>query len=226
MSIRSLLVANRGEIALRVFRTARDMGITTTAVFVEADANAPFVVEADVAVRLADGGYLDGEAIIAAANHYQYDMSIVSSAVEVNYRQRDRILTKLQDHLKVLRGTTVGVLGLTFKGGTNDLRDAPAITLIQRLHNHGVVVRAHDPVAIPYSKKQFPNLTVAYCDEVLSLARGCDAVVIATDWPQYRSLPLTELRGAMKGELLLDARNLLNPDEVVRAGLTYVGVGR
>lgn len=168
----------------------------------------------------------DTRAITATAERYGHEMRIVRSAIEVNRRQRQHVVDKLQDHLKVLRGTTVGVLGLAFKGGTDDLRDAPALTLIELLDHRGAVVRAHDPIAIPHARAQHPALPVSYHEDVVALAKGCDAVVITTDWDDYRHLPWPEIAAAMRGTLVLDARNLVAPDPVRAAGLTYVGVGR
>ena len=168
----------------------------------------------------------DTRAILATAAEYEYEMPLVRAAVDVNARQRIKIVERLQEHLKVLRGTTVGVLGLAFKGDTDDLRDAPSLTLIEVLAQRGATVRAHDPIAEPNARQQHPALHVEYAPDEVDLARGCDAVVIATDWQQYRTLPLAEMRDAMRGTLVLDARNLLAPDAVRAAGLTYVGVGR
>ena len=168
----------------------------------------------------------DTRAIVATAASYDYDMPLVRSAIDVNQRQRVRVVEKLQDHLKVLRGTTIGLLGLAFKGDTDDLRDAPAITLIEQLASRGAVVRAHDPIAIPNAKAQHPELDVEYCDDPVDLARGCDALVVVTDWQEYRTLPLAAMREAMRGTLLLDARNLLVPEHAREAGLSYVGIGR
>ena len=168
----------------------------------------------------------DTRAILATAASYDYEMPLVRSAIDVNQRQRIRVVEKLQDHLKVLRGTTIGVLGLAFKGDTDDLRDAPALTLIEHLRQRGAVVRAHDPIAMPNARTQLPDLDVEYADDEVALARGCDAVVIVTDWPQYRTLPLAAMRDAMRGRLLVDARNLLQPEQATAEGLTYVGIGR
>ena len=168
----------------------------------------------------------DTKAIMATANRYDYDMAIVQAAVGVNYRQRLHIIEQLQQQLKVLRGTTIGLLGLAFKGNTDDLRDAPALTLIEELSDRGAMVRVHDPVAIPKVRHQHPDLAVEYCEDVPCLAIGCDAVVVVTDWQQYKQLPLTEMRRRMRGDLILDARNLLNPEEVHRHGFSYLGVGR
>jgi UDPglucose 6-dehydrogenase len=168
----------------------------------------------------------DTRAIMATADRYGYAMDIVRSAVDVNQRQRARVVEKLQDHLKVLRGTTIGLLGLAFKGGTDDLRDAPALTLIDLLAGRGAVVRAHDPIAVPHARAQYPDLPASLHEGVDELVQGCDAVVIVTDWDDYRHLDWASLAVAMRGRLVLDARNLLKPEAVTAAGLTYVGVGR
>ena len=168
----------------------------------------------------------DTRAIMATAAGYDYEMPLVRSAVDVNLRQRVRVVEKLQDHLKVLRGTTIGLLGLAFKGDTDDLRDAPALTLIEHLTQRGAVVRVHDPISMTNAREQYPDLPVEYAEDEVDLARGCDAVVIVTDWQQYRTLPLPAMRDAMRGSLLLDARNLLVAETATHAGLTYVGFGR
>ncbi len=168
----------------------------------------------------------DTAAILALAGGYDYSMPIVSSAIEVNKRQRLYVVEKLQQHLKVLRGTTIGLLGLAFKGNTDDLRDAPALTLVEHLKERGALVKVHDPVAMPAARRHFPNLPVEYAADELELAAGCDAVVVVTDWQQYRQLDLQAMRERMRGDLVLDARNLLQPHAVRAAGLNYVGIGR
>ena len=168
----------------------------------------------------------DTRAIVATAARYDYDLQLVRASMEVNRLQRLRIIEKLQDHLKVLRGRTIGILGLAFKGGTDDLRESPPLTLIEVLADRGATVRAHDPIAIPNATKQHPDLPVEYAEDVVELARDCDAVVLATDWADYRHPPLEAMREVMRGDLFLDARNLLDAEDVEAAGLRYVGVGR
>ena len=168
----------------------------------------------------------DTRAILSMAKGYDYQMPIVESAISVNQRQRLHVIDKLQKHLKVLRGTTIGILGLAFKGNTDDLRDSPALTLIEHLHERGAVIKVHDPISVPNTKRLYPDLPVEYCDKVTELAAGCDAIVVATDWSEYTRLPLEDIKAAMRGNLILDARNMLEPTTVSEAGLTYVGVGR
>jgi UDPglucose 6-dehydrogenase len=168
----------------------------------------------------------DTQAIITTAQTYDYTMPIVEAAVSVNYRQRLQVVDKLQQHLKVLRGTTIGLLGLAFKGNTDDLRDAPALTLIEHLADRGAVLRVHDPIAMPNAQRLYPDLPVTYCDTLTYLAQACDALVIVTDWNDYRFMPLADMKAVMHGDLLVDARNLLPAEDATQHGLTYVGVGR
>ena len=168
----------------------------------------------------------DTRAILSMAKGYDYQMPIVESAINVNQRQRLHVIDKLQKHLKVLRGTTIGILGLAFKGNTDDLRDSPALTLIEHLHERGAVIKVHDPISVPNTKRLYPELPVEYCDKVVELAAGCDAIIVATDWSEYTRLPLGDIKAAMRGDLILDARNMLEPTAVSEAGLTYIGVGR
>lgn len=168
----------------------------------------------------------DTQAIITTAQSYDYTMPIVEAAMSVNYRQRLQVVDKLQQHLKVLRGNTIGILGLAFKGNTDDLRDAPALTLIQHLADRGAVLRVHDPIAMPNAQRLYPDLPVTYCDTLTCLAQSCDALVVVTDWNDYRFMPLADMKAVMRGDLLVDARNLLHAEDVLPHGLTYVGVGR
>ncbi len=168
----------------------------------------------------------DTRAILATAAGYDYAMPLVQAAVNVNYQQRVKIVEKLQEHLKVLRGTTIGVLGLAFKGDTDDLRDAPALTLVRELAERGAHVRAYDPIAMPAAEKLSPALPATLTADAIDLARDCDAIVIATDWNEFRALDLAAIKNAMRGEVVVDARNWLDADDVRSHDLRYVGVGR
>ncbi|HNQ98812.1 MAG TPA: UDP-glucose/GDP-mannose dehydrogenase family protein [Trueperaceae bacterium] len=168
----------------------------------------------------------DTAAVMALGNSYDYQMPLVRAAVDVNKRQRMYVVEKLQQHLKVVRGTTIGLLGLAFKANTDDMRDAPALTLVRELSQRGAVLRVHDPIAMDNAKRHFPDLPVEYCASEVEMADGCDAIVVVTEWPQYRQVDFAALARVMRGDLLLDARNLLQPAAVTAAGLNYVGIGR
>lgn len=168
----------------------------------------------------------DTAALLAVASEYNYSLPIVQAAREVNSRQRNIIVEKLQHSLQVLRGRTIGVLGLAFKPNTDDVRESPALDLVRVLHERGARVRAHDPVAMPSAKQALTDLDVDYVDNPYDVARGADAVVLATEWNEYRSLDMAELAAHMRNLVFVDARNIYPPEDICRAGFVYHGVGR
>ena len=168
----------------------------------------------------------DTAALIATARDYGLGMAIVQASRMVNAQQRQWVVEKLRHILKILKGRRVGLLGLAFKPHTDDLRDAPALDIAQQLVERGVGVRVHDPVALPRAQREWPKLEVHYCETVETLAQDCDALVLVTDWPQYRDLPWEHLATRMRQPLLLDGRNFLDRERLRRAGFTYVGLGR
>jgi UDPglucose 6-dehydrogenase len=168
----------------------------------------------------------DTAALVATAKEYGLTMPIVGAAREVNYRQRDRVLEKLLGELKILKGRTVGLLGLAFKAHTDDLRDAPALDIARRLVDRGVRVRAHDPVALERARREYPDLPVCFTDSIEVLAGEADALVLVTEWPQYYDLPWSDLAVKMRTPLLLDGRNFLTRERLEAAGFRYLGMGR
>lgn len=168
----------------------------------------------------------DTSALIATAREYNLTMPIVQAAREVNYRQRERVLEKLLGELKILKGRTIGLLGLAFKPHTDDLRDAPALDIARRLVDRGAKVRLHDPVALERARRELAELPVCFSDSIDLLAMEADALVLVTDWPQYRDLPWRELAGIMRTPLVLDGRNFLDREPIERAGFRYLAMGR
>lgn len=168
----------------------------------------------------------DTAALLSVAGEYGYTMQIVQAAREVNWRQRQLIVEKLQSALKILRGRTIGILGLTFKPNTDDVREAPAMDIIRALIGRGAHVQAHDPIAIPHARKLLKGLDVAFEEDVYRLADGADALVLVTGWETYHSLDLAELGRRMNNRVLVDGRNFFVPDDAHTAGFVYMGVGR
>lgn len=168
----------------------------------------------------------DTAALIAVASEYNYSLPIVQAAREVNTRQRLLIVEKLQSVLKVLRGRTIGVLGLAFKPNTDDVRESPAVELVKLLLERGAHIRAHDPVAVPGARQALATTDVDFVENPYEAADGADALILATEWEEYRSMNLQELAGRMCTPVLVDARNVFKPEEARLAGLTYLGVGR
>ncbi|MCZ7525866.1 MAG: UDP-glucose/GDP-mannose dehydrogenase family protein [Acidimicrobiia bacterium] len=160
--------------------------------------------------------------LIAAASDHGYDARLLRAAKSVNGWQRELVVKKVRRHLHGLRGRRVGLLGLAFKPGTDDLRDAPSLDIARALLAGGATVLAHDPVV--RSVPGFPELRIA--GDPYEAGERADAVVLVTEWSDYLELELGVLRDRMRGRLLLDSRNLFDPAKVRTAGLHYEGIGR
>ena len=164
----------------------------------------------------------DLSALVTTAEQYGYDATLLRAAIAVNDRQRRHVVERLRHDLKIVQGRRIALLGLSFKPGTDDLRDAPAVDIATSLLRAGALVRAHDPLVT--SVPACPDLVLAA--DPYSAAERADAVVLVTEWPDYLALDLGELRARMRGDLVLDGRNLLDPRSVEAAGLRYQGIGR
>jgi UDPglucose 6-dehydrogenase len=166
----------------------------------------------------------DVAALKQLAGNSGYHFQLLNSVIEVNELQKRRVMAKLQKHLGPLVGKEIGLLGLAFKANTDDMREASSLVLAARLQAAGARVRAYDPVAEDEARKLMRG--VAFGSSAFEVARGADAVVLVTEWPEFAALDLAELAGEMRGSLLVDGRNFLDPEAVAAAGLTYEGVGR
>ncbi len=168
----------------------------------------------------------DVSALMAISREYGYQTRLLNATLEVNEAQRQTVITKLQEALKILKGKVVGLLGLAFKPNTDDLRDAPSVDIARALLKMGARVKAFDPVAMKVCQDLHPDLDVHYAEDGVDLAWGCDAVVVVTEWPEFRQLDLEMVRKAMRGDVLIDGRNLFEPESARQAGFHYVGIGR
>ena len=170
----------------------------------------------------------DVSALIHTAADYGYDAQLLASAVRTNRTQRQLAVEKLQQILKILKGKTIGLLGVTFKPDTDDLRDAPALDLMVELKRLGARVKAYDPIlsqqGASLESPALENVELA-CDPQ-TLAEGCDALVLVTDWQDFRSLDYADLARRTVSPILVDGRNDLDPQALVEAGFYYVGIGR
>ena len=166
----------------------------------------------------------DTAALISTAAEYGLTMPIVQAARDINHCQRVRVIEKLLTELKILKGRTVGLLGLAFKPHTDDLRDAPAIEIARQLTARGANVRAHDPVALPRARQECADSNITFCEDPVELANGADALVLVTEWPQYCDLPWESLARAMRNPLVLDGRQFLDRAWLVRAGFRFVSI--
>lgn len=165
----------------------------------------------------------DTSALLSSASEYGLQMPIVKSARDVNYRQRELVVETLLATLKILKGRTIGLLGIAFKPDTDDIRDAPALDIARKLIERGARVRAHDPVAISNARSQFNGEgEIQFVDSPEALAAQSDALVLVTEWPQYRRLDWNTLKGLMKQPILLDGRNFLDRELISAAGFQYL----
>jgi UDPglucose 6-dehydrogenase len=167
----------------------------------------------------------DALALIKTAQDYASPLRIVETVVAVNDARKRAMARKVSAALGgSLRDRTIAVLGLTFKPNTDDMRDAPSIPLITALIDRGAKVRAHDPIGMEQAKRLLPEIT--FVDSPYTCAEGADALVIVTEWEQYRALDFDRLRQMMKQLVLVDLRNVYQADEVISRGFVYDSVGR
>lgn len=167
----------------------------------------------------------DVSALIHTADDYGYEAQLMKAAVSVNERQKLLTLEKLQHELKILKGKVVGLLGLTFKPDTDDLRDAPSLQLIEQLNRLGAKVKAYDPIVSQTGMRHGLSGVLVETDPE-RLADGCDALVLVTDWQQFRDLDYANMAKLMNNPVIIDGRNCLDKAAVEAAGFHYVGIGR
>ena len=166
----------------------------------------------------------DVAALIHTADDYGYEAQLLKAAVDVNKRQRLITLEKLQQVLKILKGKTVGLLGLTFKPDTDDMRDAPALDLIEQLSRLGARVKAYDPIVSQSGLRNGLSNVIVETDAEM-LAEGCDALVLVTDWKQFRELDFAKMASKMHTPIMIDGRNFLDQQLLTDLGFQYVGIG-
>jgi len=167
----------------------------------------------------------DVSALIHTADDYGYEAQLLKAAVSVNQRQRLITIEKLQQVLKILKGKTVGLLGLTFKPDTDDMRDAPALDLIENLSRLGTKVKAFDPLVSQTGMRHGLSNVIVETDPE-RLADGCDALVLVTDWAQFRTLDYAKMSKLMNNPVIIDGRNFLDQESLEAVGFRYVGIGR
>ncbi len=169
----------------------------------------------------------DLSAFIKISEQLGYDFRLLKEVQRINADQMDRFVKKIQDTLWVLKDKRLGVLGLAFKQNTDDVRMSPAIELCQRLLREGARLRVHDPKAMEKARAVLPpGPNVEYVDDADAVAEDCDALVVATEWPQFAKLDLPRARKAMVTPILFDGRNLFDRAELEQLGFIYKGVGR
>lgn len=166
----------------------------------------------------------DLAALIQTGERHGHPMQIASAASRVNYAQLKQMVSKIREATGGLKGKTLALLGLSFKPNTNDLREAPALAIGQELLAEGATIRAYDPAALEEACRTLPGLTA--CRDTYDAAEGADALILMTEWNQFRTLDFARLKQLMRRPLLLDLRNVYDPQRVSAAGFTHISVGR
>ncbi|WP_455370187.1 UDP-glucose dehydrogenase family protein [Petrachloros mirabilis] len=166
----------------------------------------------------------DLAALVQMGERAGYSMQIAKAASDVNSQQRDRMVSKIIDVLGEIKGATVGMLGLSFKPNTNDLREAPALSIAQALLAQGIKVRAYDPAALEEASQLVQGFVP--CRSSYETAEGADALVLMTEWNEFRNLDFTKLKSLMRQTVLVDLRNIYEPSRVASYGFRHISVGR
>jgi UDPglucose 6-dehydrogenase len=166
----------------------------------------------------------DTIAVLKMAEENKVNLGIIKAVIEANERQKSLMVKKIKDTMVSLKGKTIAVLGLSFKPNTNDIREAPAIHIIQELLKEQVKIRAYDPVAMKDTERFLPR--IKYCRDAYDAVKGADALVIVTEWNQFRNLDLNRVGVLMKGPYFFDLRNIYDPGRLREKGFSYSCVGR
>ncbi|PYX50472.1 MAG: UDP-glucose 6-dehydrogenase [Acidobacteria bacterium] len=177
------------------------------------------------------GGYCfpkDLRAFIYLAEEHGVNFSLLKEVENINQQRVDVLMKKLRKALWVLHDKTIAVLGLAFKGGTDDTRESPSLRVVDALIEEGAALRLHDPKAMPLLQKVLPPQEgrLTYCDNPYSAADRAQALLVLTEWPEYRTLDWARLRSEMDVPLVIDGRNLLDPKDPRQAGFEYISIGR
>ncbi|WP_407571562.1 UDP-glucose dehydrogenase family protein [Deinococcus altitudinis] len=168
----------------------------------------------------------DTLALQSIAREYDYEMPIIEAARTINTRQIIFVLRKIQGLLKVIRGKKIAVLGLSYKPGTDDIRDSVSVEIVKRIVRLGGSVSVYDPVALDNARKELASDSVNFCSSIICAIESADAVLIATEWQEFLEVDWREVKLKMRSPIIIDGRNLLHKKILSEMGFTYVGVGR
>ncbi len=166
----------------------------------------------------------DVDAFIRLSEKSGYDFNLLKAVRSTNEEQKASFVRLIEDKLWIIKGKTIGILGLAFKPNTDDMRNAPSLDIIQALQNEGAKIKAYDPQAMDNAKKMLKGVTL--CNDVYSVAKGADCLVILTEWDEFRKVDFKRLRKALRQPMIFDGRNLYQGDDLVNSGFEYFGIGR
>ena len=167
----------------------------------------------------------DTQALLRSAKDRGYDFRILSAVEEVNDRQKERLVDKMEAHFTSLSGRTIALWGLAFKPRTDDMREAPAISIIDRLLRQGAAVKAYDPAAAPVAKRLFDG-RITVCEKSYDALAGADALAVLTEWNEFREPDFGKMRALLKAPVVFDGRNIYSPEHMRALGFTYFSIGR
>ncbi|ASR48675.1 UDP-glucose 6-dehydrogenase [Paenibacillus kribbensis] len=168
----------------------------------------------------------DTNALIQIAGNVDYEFKLLKSVVEVNTDQRFMIVSKLRESLGQLHGVPIGIWGLAFKPNTDDIREAPALEIVETLIQAGAIVKLYDPIAMDKFKERVNHPNIVWCSSPQQAAEGSDAVCLLTDWEEFKKVDLVQLSSVLRKPVLIDGRNVFTEDQIQSSGLEYYSVGR
>ncbi|WP_068498620.1 UDP-glucose dehydrogenase family protein [Paenibacillus kribbensis] len=168
----------------------------------------------------------DTNALIQIAGNVDYEFKLLKSVVEVNTDQRFMIVSKLRESLGQLHGVPIGIWGLSFKPNTDDIREAPALEIVETLIQAGAIVKLYDPIAMDKFKERVNHPNIVWCSSPQQAAEGSDAVCLLTDWEEFKKVDLVQLASLLHKPVLIDGRNVFTEDQIQSSGLEYYSVGR
>jgi len=166
----------------------------------------------------------DLRAFVGITQKLGYDFELLKVVEKINHEQKERLVNKVKDAVWNIKDKTIGILGLAFKPNTDDMRNAPSVEIIQMLQKEEAKIRAYDPVAIPVARKIVKEVT--YCKDPYDVANGCDALVVLTEWEQFKKLDLNKVKRLMRAPILIDGRNIFDPEKMKGLGFIYRSIGR
>ena len=167
----------------------------------------------------------DAKALARTAREYGYTMGVIEAVEAVNERQKEIVVKKLQDKLGTLRGKTIALWGLAFKPETDDMREAPALVVIEKLLEAGASVKVYDPVAMDECRRRIGD-RVVYCKDMYDVVIDADALAVLTEWKEFRIPSWSVIKRVMKQSVLVDGRNIYSKDEVIAEGFEYAAIGK
>ena len=166
----------------------------------------------------------DLQAFVGITQKLGYDFELLKLVEKINHQQRELLVNKVRDAVWNIKDKTIGILGLAFKPNTDDMRNAPSIEIIQMLQGEEAKIKAYDPVAIPVARGILKEVT--YCKDSYDTANGCDALVVLTEWEEFKRLDLKKIKRLMKAPIIVDGRNIFEPEKMKRLGFIYKSIGR